>query len=160
MEHLYKTSQWIPRPRSEVFNFFSSETNLERITPHWLSFKVLGKSTPQIQQGTLIDYRLKLYGLPIRWRTEIEVWEPGVKFVDRQLWGPYSLWHHTHEFTDEAGGTRMNDTVRYKLPLGAFGNFVAGWSVHRQVRDIFEYRSRTIVELFSANREESVAPVN
>jgi ligand-binding SRPBCC domain-containing protein len=160
MVHTFEASQFVPRPRAEVFHFFASEHNLETITPPWLNFKVLRKSTPDIQQGTLIDYRLKLYGIPFGWRTEIEAWEPGRKFVDRQLRGPYALWHHTHEFNDEANGTRMHDVVRYKLPLGAFGNLVAGWKVHRQVRDIFAYRKITIEKLFSANRAEPAVPAN
>lgn len=148
-EHIFESSQWIPRPVGEVFEFFSSEANLERITPPWLNFRVLGKSTPQMQAGTLIDYQLKISGIPLKWRTEIEVWEPGVRFVDNQLNGPYKRWRHTHTFKSENGGTTMNDSVLYQLPLGRIGDLAASWKVRRQVRGIFAYRRDVIEKLFN-----------
>lgn len=148
-EHIFEASQWIPRDVNEVFEFFSSETNLEKITPPWLKFHVIGKSTPQMQAGTLIDYKLKINGVPVKWRTEIVVWEPGKRFVDNQLHGPYKRWHHTHTFKSENGGTRMNDSVLYQLPLGRLGDLAAGWKVRRQVRGIFAYRREVIEKLFA-----------
>ena len=109
---------WIARPVDEVFRFFSSEKNLETLTPPFLGFQVIGMNTPEIGEGTLIDYRLKVHGIPMRWRTRIENWTPGKRFVDTQLKGPYSLWHHTHEFESENGGTRMKDRVLFRLPMG------------------------------------------
>lgn len=148
-EHRFEADQFLPRPIDEVFAFFSSEKNLEQITPPWLGFRVLGSSTPEIQQGTLIDYRLSLFGVPMRWRTLIERWEPGRCFVDRQLKGPYALWHHTHTFTSvEGGGTQMHDVVRYQLPLGLLGDLSAHWLVRQQVRAIFAYRRKVITRLF------------
>jgi len=141
---------WLPKSREEVFPFFSDEKNLETLTPEHLSFKVLQKSTPQISEGTLIDYRLKVHGVPLRWRTLIENWEPGKKFVDRQLKGPYALWHHTHEFSDFAGGTLMRDRVLYRLPLGRLGDAVAGWFVKKDVTGIFSYRQQTIRRIFNS----------
>ncbi len=149
-ETILETEQWIPRPVSEVFEFFSRETNLETITPPFLGFKVVRMSTPTIQEGTLIDYRLKIHGVPIGWRTRIEDWQPGVKFVDTQLKGPYALWHHTHTFEAKDGGTLMRDRVRFRLPLGPLGNLVAGWLVRRDVAQIFAYRTSVIEKLFPA----------
>ncbi len=147
-EHIFTSEQFIPRPRAEVFEFFSSEKNLEALTPPWLNFKVLNKSTPQIQAGTLINYQLKLYGLPIRWQTLIEIWEPGVRFVDTQLRGPYKKWHHTHTFQDVDGGTMMADRVIYQMHGGRLGDLAAGWKVHRDVHGIFNYRKEKIAEIF------------
>lgn len=148
-EHIFEASQWIPRPVDVVFEFFSSEANLEKISPPWLQFHVVGKSTPHMQVGTLIDYKLKINGVPMKWRTAIEVWEPGKRFVDSQLHGPYKRWLHTHTFSSENGGTRMNDSVLYQLPLGRLGDLAAGWKVRRQVRGIFAYRRQVIEKLFS-----------
>ena len=102
-----------------------------------------------MQVGTLIDYKLRINGVPVKWRTAIEVWEPAHKFVDSQRSGPYKRWHHTHLFTAENGGTRMNDTVLYQLPLGRLGDLAAGWKVRRQVRGIFAYRRETIEKIFA-----------
>lgn len=154
-EHVHECTQWIDRPVEEVFAFFSAEENLERLTPPWLGFHVLQKSTPKIQAGTLIDYRLKISGVPVRWRTLIESWNPGISFVDTQLSGPYKKWHHTHTFSAEKGGTRMNDRVVFALPLGKLGDLVASWKVKRQVRDIFRYRESAIQEIFPPKK---VAP--
>lgn len=147
-EHIFEQSQWIKKPIQEVFEFFSSEENLEKITPPWLGFHVVGKSTPKIQQGTLIDYKLKISGVPVKWQTLIEEWEPGRKFVDTQLKGPYKKWHHTHTFKEVNGGTQMGDRVIYALPFGLIGDFTASWKVRRQVRDIFNYRTKVIEQLF------------
>ena len=115
-ETILETEQWIPRGVSEVFDFFIRESNLERITPPLLGFHVKHMSTPTIQEGTLIDYTLRIQGVPVRWQTRIEEWQPGVKFVDTQLKGPYTLWHHTHTFEAKDGGTLMRDRVRFRVP--------------------------------------------
>ena len=140
--------QWVPEPIEKVFEFFCDEKNLERITPPFLNFKVLGKSTPEIGEGTLIDYQLKLHGLPLKWRTLIERWRPNESFVDRQLKGPYTRWEHTHAFRPLNGGTLMTDEVLYRLPMGVLGNTVAGGFVRGDVTQIFEYRKKVINELF------------
>ncbi|HRK06846.1 MAG TPA: TIGR01777 family oxidoreductase [Pseudobdellovibrionaceae bacterium] len=142
--------QWLPQAPEEIFPFFCDEKNLETLTPPFLNFSVIGKSTPEIGQGTLIDYRLSLHGLPLKWRTRIEEWAPGVKFVDTQLRGPYSLWHHTHEFEPLAGGTLMRDRVLYRLPLGFMGDWGGGWKVARDVRQIFAYRRKKVDELMGS----------
>jgi uncharacterized protein (TIGR01777 family) len=140
--------QWLPHRAETVWPFFGDVNNLEEITPPFLAFRVLGASTPEIGAGTLIDYRLKLNGIPIRWQTRIDAWDPPRRFVDVQAKGPYSLWHHTHDFIPLGAGTLMRDTVRYRLPGGWAGDAVAGWKVSSNVERIFEYRSRKIDERF------------
>jgi ligand-binding SRPBCC domain-containing protein len=99
--------------------------------------------------GTLIDYSLRIHGIPVHWKTEIQVWEPPHKFVDRQLKGPYKLWHHTHTFQAENGGTRLRDVVRYQLPFGPLGDLVNTLKVRRDVETIFAYRHKVIEQKFS-----------
>lgn len=134
-----------------MFYFFSSTSNLERITPPWLHFKITGQSTPQIEKGTLIDYQLKLHGIPIKWRTLIEQLNPQHDFVDTQLKGPYKLWHHTHIFKPCLGGVLMTDKVRYQVPFGVLGHLLAGNYVKKDVTRIFKYRRETISQIFGGN---------
>jgi uncharacterized protein (TIGR01777 family) len=149
-QHELVAEQWIPVPPKDIFPFFSDEKNLEQLTPPFLNFKVLSKSTPEVCAGTLIDYRLSLHGIPLKWRTKIETWTSGKSFSDVQLSGPYSKWHHTHDFLPVAGGTLLRDRVLYKLPMGFFGDTVAGWRVTRDVQKIFAYRRKVIEERFGA----------
>lgn len=139
-DSIFYCEQYLPFKRDKVFQFFAEAKNLETITPPLLHFQVLGMSTPNIQEGSLIDYKLKIHGVPVRWRTEILNWHPNQKFVDTQLKGPYTKWHHTHEFTDLGAGTLMTDLVRYQVPLGILGSLVAGAFVASDVRKIFAYR--------------------
>src|SRR5215212_3941714 len=136
-----------PAP-AEVFPFFSDARNLERITPCWLAFPVLTPVPIGMGAGALIDYRLGLHGIPLRWRTEIVLWDPPRRFVDVQLWGPYRLWHHTHNFEPaEGGGTVMRDVVRYALPLGALGALADRAFVRRDLARIFAFRQREVARL-------------
>ena len=149
-QHELVAEQWVPKSPEEVFPYFCNERNLEELTPPFLSFKVMGKSTDAIEEGTLIDYKLKLHGVPFSWRTKIEAWQPVKKFVDTQLKGPYRKWHHTHEFQPLGGGTLLRDRVLFKLPLGILGDTLGGWKVHKDVQQIFTFRRQKIRELFGA----------
>lgn len=140
--------QWVPREPVEVFRFFCDPRNLERLTPEFLRFRVLGMSTADVGAGTRIDYRLSLHGIPVRWQSRIDEWEPDRRFVDSQTRGPYASWHHTHTFERRDGGTLLRDEIRYTLPLGAVGALVAGARVARDVQEIFAFRRRKISELF------------
>jgi uncharacterized protein (TIGR01777 family) len=144
------SEQWVPHPPEQIWPYFCDEGNLEELTPGFLHFKVLGKSTPEIGEGTLIDYRLKLNGIPMGWQSRIEDWEPARRFVDTQRKGPYAYWRHAHEFIPLANGTLMRDVVHYRLPLGWLGSVVAGWKVESQVDRIFAYRSTKIAERFAS----------
>jgi ligand-binding SRPBCC domain-containing protein len=144
-------SQTVPRPRREVFAFFSDAANLERITPPFVGFEMLTKTPLVIAEGTLIDYKLKLYGVPVRWQTRIVSFVRDVEFVDVQLRGPYRRWHHRHTFTDVPGGTRMDDVVDYEMPLGVLGSIARSLFVERSLAEIFDYREEVISELFGAS---------
>jgi ligand-binding SRPBCC domain-containing protein len=118
--HVLERQQRIERPLAEVFPFYADAGNLERITPPWLGFEVTTPRPIEMGVGALIEYKLRLHGVPVRWRTRIEAWEPPHRFVDVQLSGPYALWHHTHWFrADGAGATVLGDRVRYAIPFGA-----------------------------------------
>lgn len=132
-------------PRREVFAFFADAENLETITPPWLHFQILTRAPIAMGPGTLIDYRLRLYRVPFRWRTEISAWQPPQRFVDRQLRGPYSHWIHEHFFQETEDGTVVVDGVRY-WPRG--GTLSQALFVGREVQRIFAYRQARMVQLF------------
>jgi ligand-binding SRPBCC domain-containing protein len=152
--HTLRREQWIPRPVDEVFAFFADAYNLETITPPWVGFKILsvrsaaGVKDAPVEQGTEIRYQIKLHGLPMRWLTEIRKWDPPHRFVDVERSGPYRMWHHTHTFEDHGDRTRMTDVVRYTLPFGVLGRVVHAVKVRGDVRKIFDYREKRVVELF------------
>lgn len=145
-QSVLEAKQFLPFSQERVFQFFSEAQNLEAITPEILNFKIENVSTAEIQKGTLIDYRLKIHGVPAKWKTLISDWKPPYQFVDQQLKGPYSVWHHTHEFQPFLGGTLMTDRVKFKLPLGFLGRFTAGSFVQSDVENIFNYRRSVIAE--------------
>ena len=151
--------QVVSRPRRDVFSFFSEAKNLEVLTPPWLNFKILEVKHIQgaMATGTLIDYSLKIHGLPVRWRTLIDEWILDRKFVDTQIRGPYQYWHHTHEFFDlEGNQTLILDKVRYRLPMGKLGRLAAGRLVSSDIRKIFNFRTQKIAELFKDSKESGV----
>jgi ligand-binding SRPBCC domain-containing protein len=150
-EEVFIAVQDLPAPRDEVFLFFSDPANLEALTPPWLRFEVLTPKPLPRGEGALFDYRIKVRGLPIQWRTLIETFVPGELFVDRQLAGPYALWHHTHRFEDlPDGGTRMTDTVRYRVGYGFLGRVVTALWVRNDIARIFEYRNLVLAKRFQA----------
>jgi ligand-binding SRPBCC domain-containing protein len=144
--YVLERSLTIDRPVDEVFAFFAEARNLEAITPPWLGFRVLTGSVT-MQPGALIDYRLRLHGLPLWWRTRIAVWEPPRRFVDVQVRGPYSLWEHTHSFEPFGGGVEIRDRVRYALPLGALGRLANALVVRRDLDRIFDFRAAAVTGL-------------
>ncbi|WP_249011164.1 SRPBCC family protein [Conexibacter sp. DBS9H8] len=148
-EHLLIREQYLRQPVAKVFAFFSEARNLERLTPSWLRFEVLEPAPTEIAQGTLIDYRLRVHGIPLKWTSEIETFEPGVRFIDRQLHGPYALWHHTHEFLALGEGTLIRDTVRYGIGFGPFGELARIAQVQRDLDNIFDSRRRAVEEIFA-----------
>ena len=147
--HLLAREQHVPAPPDEVFAFFADAHNLEAITPPWLGFRVVTPGPIEMRAGALIEYRLALHRIPVRWLTRIEEWTPGRSFVDAQLRGPYRLWHHTHTFTPAGGGTLVGDRVRYALPFGPLGVVAHAALVRRDLERIFDYRRPAIERRFT-----------
>lgn len=137
--------QELPAPIDHVFAFFSDARNLQRITPPLLDFHILTPDPIDMRAGALIDYRLRIRGVPVRWRTRISSWSPPTSFIDEQIKGPYLLWHHTHTFTPTAAGTLVVDAVRYRVPLGWA---VEPWLVRPDLRRIFTYRRDRMAAIF------------
>ena len=140
-----RSEQWVPKPLDQVFDFFSDAFNLERLTPPLLRFNVLTPPPIEMRQGLLIDYRLRIRGIPVRWRSEITAWEPPYRFVDEQRRGPYRMWWHEHSFEERDGGTVCRDRVRYAVPGG---RLVQRLFVDPDVKKIFAYRSDQLEEVF------------
>jgi ligand-binding SRPBCC domain-containing protein len=148
-ERVFESEQKVAAPLEEVFAFFSRAENLERITPPTLRFRIQTPLPIELRAGALIDYKLSLRGIPIRWRTEIRDWNPPFSFVDVQLRGPYTLWHHTHTFSSlPDGSTLMKDKVRYQAPFGPLGLLVSPLFVRPEIERIFAHRTKVIEELF------------
>ncbi|MGD2218269.1 MAG: SRPBCC family protein [Gemmatimonadales bacterium] len=139
--HLLEARTELSRPLEEVFDFFANAHNLERLTPPFLRFEVLTPDPIILRQGTVIDYRLRVRGIPVRWRSEISVWEPPRRFVDTQLRGPYRWWVHEHRFEPAGGGTLMTDRVEYGVLGGALVNLLL---VEPDLRRIWAYRDREV----------------
>ena len=137
---------WLPLPPDEVFPFFADAGNLERLTPPSLRFRILTPPPIEMAIGTLIDYRVRLRGVPMRWQSEITAWEPPYRFVDEQRRGPYRLWVHEHTFTAQNGGTLATDTVQYAVLGGAI---VQRLFVASELKRIFDYRSAALKDFFS-----------
>ncbi|MCX8155357.1 MAG: SRPBCC family protein [Verrucomicrobiae bacterium] len=142
-----QVEQTVSRPLPEVFPFFADARNLERITPPWLHFSILSTDL-EMRAGLRIDYQLKLHGFPLRWQSEITVWEPPHRFVDEQRRGPYRLWRHEHRFYAEGTSTRLVDEVTYAV--------WGGWLLHplwvrRDLEKIFSYRQQIIAQIFGSS---------
>jgi ligand-binding SRPBCC domain-containing protein len=145
--YLLEREQTIRRSLEDVFAFFSDAGNLEAITPPFLRFRILTPRPIAMHEGALIEYRLRLFGAPIFWRTRIDVYEPPHRFVDMQIQGPYRLWRHEHTFEPVAGGVRMVDRVDYELPLAPLGPLAHGLFVGRMLARIFDYRRDRVADL-------------
>jgi ligand-binding SRPBCC domain-containing protein len=146
-KRVFESELWLPRPREEVFAFFSNAANLDAITPAWLHFRTLTPQPITLRKGATIDYRLRIRGVPIRWRTLISEWEPPHRFVDEQLRGPYRQWIHEHTFTERDGGTLVRDRVRYAVP---FDSLVHRLLVRPDVERIFAHRAAVLQQLFGS----------
>lgn len=153
---LLECRQTVPTPIDDLFPFFADAYNLQEITPNYLSFEVLTPRPIPMKPGALIDYKLRVRGLPIRWRTEISVWDPPHRFVDQQLKGPYERWHHTHTFEPSAdGGTLCTDRVEYRPLGGPLAPIINTFFVQRDVVNIFKHRTVEIAKRFGVTRNTS-----
>jgi ligand-binding SRPBCC domain-containing protein len=156
-EYILERKQTIELPLEEVFTFFSDAENLEKITPRELNFHILTPLPIEIGLGTLIEYRLSLWCIPIYWKTKITKWNPPYEFEDTQLSGPYKQWIHLHRFTklnDQV--TLMEDCVRYRLPLEPLGDLALPL-IKLQLDRIFDYREKSILDHLLASRQTAPA---
>ncbi|HEY1065408.1 MAG TPA: SRPBCC family protein [Pirellulales bacterium] len=153
--HRIESEQFVARPRDEVFPFFADAANLEALTPPFLGFQILTPAPIAMQAGALIDYRIRLHGVPITWRTEITVWEPPYRFVDEQRRGPYQLWRHEHLFEEVNGGTRIIDRVDYRVPGWFLAGLINRFYVQGDLQKIFAYRRTQIDALLGPNAAQS-----
>ena len=142
-DRVIERSQVVPVEIDEAFAFFADAWNLEGITPPWLGFRIL-EAPPTLERGSLLVYRLRLFGVPFRWRTEIVEWRPPFGFTDVQLAGPYRRWEHTHRLARGEGGTEIYDHVVYRLPYEPFAGLLAPLTVRPWLTRIFDYRARQI----------------
>jgi ligand-binding SRPBCC domain-containing protein len=156
--HTLERDQVVPLPPDEVFRFFADIRNLEPMTPPWLRFRVQTDPGLQLEPGALIEYRLTLHAVPVHWITRIEEWEPGRRFLDTQIRGPYALWEHTHTFSPVEGGTRIEDRVRYALPFGPLGELAHVAFVRRDLRRIFDFRRDAAARLLRPRGAHARAP--
>lgn len=148
--HTLRTEVRIPRSIEEVFAFFADAGNLQAITPPWIDFRIVSPMPIEMRPGALIDYRLKLRGVPIRWRTRISAFDPPRRFIDEQLKGPYRVWHHEHTFEPAAdGSTVMRDLVTYELPRVPGRSLAHRWLVRPDLERIFAYRETRLLELLA-----------
>lgn len=145
-QHVFETEINLPESLSHVFAFFADAPNLEKLTPPWLKFFILTPDPIRMKVGTLIDYRLRIRGMPVYWRTRITAWDPPHRFVDQQVCGPYRLWIHEHKFDEEVGQTLARDRVEYDVPLGIL---VHRLFVRRDIERIFAFRHRKLPQVFA-----------
>ena len=142
--HLLERQQVLAGSLERVFVFFEDPRNLEAITPPWLRFEVRATTDQRVRLGTEIDYRLRWQRVPMRWRSRISEYEPGIMFADEMLAGPYRRWYHRHLFMPVEGGADMIDIVEYELPLGPLGRIAHSWIVRAQLEAIFDYRREAV----------------
>lgn len=144
--HEYRCELWLPRTPEQLFPFFADAANLDAITPPWLHFHIVTPRPIAMRPGALIDYRLRVRGLPLRWRTLIRDWQPPYRFVDEQLRGPYRQWVHEHTFEARDGGTLARDVVRYAVPLDWL---LHRWFIRPDIEKIFAYRQQALRRLLA-----------
>ena len=143
VEHLHREII-VAASLSKTFAFFADAANLQRLTPPWLHFSIVTPVPIQMRIRLEIAYLLRLYGLPLPWRSRIDVWQPCIHFVDRQIRRAVSWWRHEHRFEAVAGGTRVIDHVDYAPRLG----WLSGAVVRRDLRRIFAYRHEALRRIF------------
>jgi len=142
--------QFVGRPLAEVFSFFERPENLAAITPPSMGFRIVTPPPILMKEGAVFEYSVRVMGIQMRWRSLISEYKPPFRFVDEQVKGPYTFWHHKHTFSEVEGGTLISDEVRYAMPFGLLGMIARRLTVKRQLEQIFAYRTRVIDTLFGS----------
>ena len=142
--YLLRSRQWVSARTEECFEFFADARNLEVLTPDFLRFRIVSPLPIEMRAGALIEYRLRMGGVPLRWLTRIDDWQPGRAFTDVQLRGPYAEWIHSHRFEPGATGTWISDEVAYRLPFAPFSSLAHALLVKPRLLAIFEYRVKAM----------------
>ena len=145
----FSAELWLPLPPEKLFPFFADASNLDALTPPWLNFQIVTPPPIVMREGALIDYRLRVRGIPLRWRTRINVWQPTHCFVDEQIRGPYRQWIHEHTFNPSEGGTLTRDYVRYAVPFDFLSH---RFLVRPDIENIFNFRMEALRKRFSTCR--------
>lgn len=142
---------WLPVARDEVFAFFSNPVNLELLTPEAMRLRILSPQPLTMRAGTLIDFAVQVHSIPMRWRSEITLWEPPLRFIDEQRRGPYGSWKHEHRFECRDGGTLIVDDVHYTLPLGWIpgSGLVHSLLVQPELERVFKHRRDALLKHFN-----------
>jgi ligand-binding SRPBCC domain-containing protein len=143
----FERTTFLPARLDRVFEFFGAPENLGRITPASMHFRITRGPDRRLREGDRIEYSLRVFGLPMRWKTHITMWRDGEVFADFQERGPYKYWLHTHRFREVEGGVEMHDAVDYELPLGWLGELIAGKLVRRELNRIFDFRAQAVRQL-------------
>jgi len=147
-DYIVESRMWLPKPRADVFAFFTDPTNLIRVTPPWLGLRLVN-APPSLSAGAVLDLRITWLGLPLRWRTYIREYDPPFRFLDVQVRGPYARWEHRHVFLSEDNGTTIEDRIVYRLPLAPLGRLAHVMLVRRQLESTWAYRRQKIAELLA-----------
>lgn len=147
--HIFRCEQFLNHSPEKVFDFFKKPENLDSVTPKALGFKILTPSPIRMEKGAVIDYTIRLYGIPMKWKTQISDYQPPHSFTDTQLKGPYRTWIHTHRFIAQADGTLMTDEVQYTIPFEPLSEIGRKLFVEKEIKKIFSYRKEVIAQIFA-----------
>lgn len=148
--------QFVRRPLAEVFSFFERPENLAAITPPSMGFRIVTPPPILMKEGAVFEYSVRVMGIRMRWKSLISEYKPPFRFIDEQVKGPYTLWHHTHTFTEVHGGTLIGDEVRYAMPFGIVGRVAQRLAVSRQLEDIFSHRSQVMCTMFGSDNSLAI----
>ena len=149
--------QVIHKTLEEVFNFFQKPENLSVITPKNMGFNILTPKPIKMGKGTVIDYTIKFFRIPVHWRTLITEYCPPHKFVDVQIKGPFILWHHTHIFKEMENGVEITDQVQYMMPFGILGRILHSMCIRKKLNHIFNFRNEMIEKLFHNIQDDEIS---
>ena len=147
--YTFHATQNLPISVAEAWEFLSNPINLKAITPTYMGFDMLSGADRPMYPGQIIQYLVKpLFGIKMKWVTEITHMVDNEYFVDEQRYGPYDLWHHKHFLREIPGGVAMEDIIDYKIPMGILGQMVHPFVVKPKLDEIFEYRKKRLTILF------------